>query len=87
MEALKSKGKKCKIIHSSDNNSNDDLLPTKRKKTTATSRKMNTTSQNSTKGQSRKFKCPNCKTIAFSVQELNIHYRETHKTCEMQELL
>ena len=79
MEALKSKGRKRKRIHLSDNNSSGETTPPKTKKNVTTGRKSHATSQNSTKGQTRKFKCPNCKQIAFSVQELNIHYRETQE--------
>ena len=79
VESLKSRGRKRKRIHSSDNNSGDETTPSKPKKRVTASRKSPTTSQNNTsKGKTRKFKCPNCKQITISVQELNAHYRETH---------
>ena len=84
VESLKSKGRKRKRIHSSDDDdSNGDKTSpkpgSKPKRSLKSARKRGTTSQNTTSTtKSRKFKCPKCKQVTYSVQELNAHYRESH---------
>ena len=84
VESLKSRGRKRKRIHSSDDdNSNEDNTSPKSesqpKRSLKSARKRSTTSQNEpSTSKSRKFKCPKCKQVTYSVQELNAHYRETH---------
>ena len=83
VQSLKSKGRKRKRIHSSDDNSNAETESSNRQK----KRKVNTdhktasttTSQNDISvTKRRKFKCPKCSEIKYSVHELNAHYRERH---------
>ena len=84
VESLKSKGRKRKRIHSSDDDdSNGDKISpkpvSKTKRRLKSARKRGTTSQNTTSTtKGRKFKCPKCKQVNYSVQELNAHYRESH---------